>query len=35
MKQQSNLTFTGTHKSYENCDRYSFRQNEVQMDKTN
>ena len=27
------MTFAGIHKSYENCDSYSFRQNEVKMDK--
>ena len=34
MKQQSKLTFNGMHKSYENCDSYMFKQNEVLMDKT-
>ena len=29
MKEQSKLTF----KSYENCDSYTFKQNEVLMDK--
>ena len=33
LKQQSKLTFNGIHKSYENCDRYTFKQNEVLMDK--
>ena len=33
IKQQSKLTFNGTHKSYENCDSYTFKQNEVLMDK--
>ena len=33
IKQQSKLTFNGIHKSYENCDSYLFRQNEVLMDK--
>ena len=33
IKQQSKLTFNGIHKSYENCDRYTFKQNEVLMDK--
>ena len=33
IKQQSKLTFNGIHKSYENCDSYTFRQNEVIMDK--
>ena len=30
---QCKLTFTGIHKSYENCDSYTFKQNEVLMDK--
>ena len=33
IKQQSKLTFEGTHKSYENCDSYTFKQNEILMDK--
>ena len=33
LKQQSKLTFNGIHKSYENCDSYTFKQNEVLMDK--
>ena len=33
IKQQSKLTFKGIHKSYENCDSYTFKQNEVLMDK--
>ena len=33
MKRQSKLTFKGIHKSYENCDSYKFKQNEVLMDK--
>ena len=33
IKQQSKLTFNGIHKSYENCDSYVFRKNEVLMDK--
>ena len=33
IKQQSKLTFNGVHKSYENCDSYTFKQNEVLMDK--
>ena len=33
LKQQSNLAFKGIHKSYENCDSYTFKQNEVLMDK--
>ena len=32
-KQQSNLTFDGIHKSYEKCDSYLFKENEVTMDK--
>ena len=35
MKQQAKLTFNGIHKSYENCDSYTFKQNEVVMDKPN
>ena len=27
------MTFNGIHKSYENCDSYTFKQNEVVMDK--
>ena len=33
IKQQSKITFNGIHKSYENCDSYTFKQNEVVMDK--
>ena len=33
LKQQSKLTFNGIHKSYENCDSYTFKQNEVLTDK--
>ena len=33
IKQQSKLTFNGIRKSYENCDSYTFKQNEVFMDK--
>ena len=33
IKQQSKLTFNGIHKSYENCDSYTFKQNEILMDK--
>ena len=33
IKQQSKLTFNGIHKSYQNCDSYTFKQNEVIMDK--
>ena len=31
--QQSKLPFNGIHKSYEKCDSYTFRENEVKMDK--
>ena len=33
IKQQSKLTFAGIQKSFEHCDSYSFRQNEVKMNK--
>ena len=33
IKLQSKLTFNGIHKSYENCYIYTFKQNEVLMDK--
>ena len=33
IKQESKLTFAKIHKSYENCDSYSFKQNEVNMDQ--
>ena len=33
MKQQSKLTFSGIHKSYTNYDSYTFKQNEVNIDK--
>ena len=33
IKQQSKLTFKGIHKSYENCDSYTFKQNEILMDQ--
>ena len=33
IKQQTKLTFNVIHKSYENCDSYTFKQNEVLMDK--
>ena len=33
IKQQSKLSFNGIHKSYENYDSYTFKQNEVFMDK--
>ena len=32
-EQQSKLTFNGIHKSYKKCDSYTFKQNEVLMDK--
>ena len=33
MKQRPKLTFNGIHKSYETCDSYTHKQNEVLMDK--
>ena len=33
IEQQSNITFNGIHRTYENYDRYTFKQNEVLMDK--
>ena len=33
IKQQSKLTFNGIHKPYETCDSYTFKQNEVLIDK--
>ena len=33
IKQQSKLTFNGIQKSNKNCDSYTFRENEVMMDK--
>ena len=33
IQQKSKLTFNGIHKSYENCDSYTFKQNEILMDK--
>ena len=33
MKQQSKVTFNGNHKSYENYDSYTFKLNEMLMDK--
>ena len=33
IRQQSKLTFNGIHKSYETCDSYTFKQNEVLMVK--
>ena len=32
-KQHLKLTFSGIHKSYENCDSYTFKHNEALMDK--
>ena len=32
IEHQSKLTFNGIHKSYANCDSYTFKQNEVLMD---
>ena len=32
-EQQSKLTFNGIHKSYKKCDSYTFKQNEVVLDK--
>ena len=33
IKQLSEITFNGIHKSFENCDSYTFNENEVRMDK--
>ena len=33
IKEQSNLTFIGLHKSYTNYNSYTFKQNEVLMDQ--
>ncbi len=33
IKHQSKLTFTGIQKSYENYDSYTFKKNEIDMDK--
>ena len=33
IKQQSKLTFNGIQKSYENCNNYTFKQNDVLLDK--
>ena len=33
IKEQSKLTFNGIQKSYEKCDSYSFKRNQVVMDK--
>ena len=33
MKQQSKLTFKGNHETYKNYDNYTFKQNEVLIDK--
>ena len=35
IEQQSKLTFNGIRESYEICDSYTFKQNEVFMDKPN
>ena len=35
VKHQSKLTFNWIQKSYTFCDSYTFKQNEVQMDKPN
>ena len=32
-KKQSNLTFNGINKSYENCNSFTFKQNEVLKNK--
>ena len=32
-KQQSKIMFNGIHNSFENCDSYTFKQNEVSMEK--
>ena len=33
IKKQSKMTFNGIHESYGNCESYTFKQNEVLMDK--
>ena len=33
-KQKSNLTFNGLHKSFTNYDEYTFKQNEILMEKS-
>ena len=33
MKQQSKLPFNRIHKIFENCDKYSFKKNEVKVEK--
>ena len=33
VKQQSKFSINGIHKSYENCDRYTLKENEVKMDQ--
>ena len=33
IKQQSKLTFNGIHKSYENCDSYTFKHNDLFLDQ--
>ena len=35
IKQQSKITYNGVHKLYENCDSYTFKQNEMLMNKPN
>ena len=35
IKQQSNLTFKCIHKTYENCDSYTIKRNEILKDKPN
>ena len=33
IRQQSNLSLNGTHRSNENCDSYTIKQSEVMMDQ--
>ena len=33
IKRQSKLTVNGIHESYENCDNYIFKRNDLLMDK--
>ena len=33
IRKRSKLTFNGIHESYDNCDSYTFKQNQVVMDK--
>ena len=35
IKQQCKLTFNEIHRTFENCDSYVFKKNEVVMDKPN